>query len=119
MKSKKELAAWEEFYKLVGGKFICTECGQIMNWAEKDLANTTRGKDFLIAFLISFVLTPIAGAIWLFSFAKPRGCSKCHNKRIVDLSSEEGIDIFKEKYPEYIDYLPQTRVKRVKKNEKH
>lgn len=106
-----EKEQWNTFYETVGGKYICEECGNILTWFQYDSAGGLAGKGWLIGFLISFVLTPLIGAIYLLSFAPKRGCPICHAKkeRIFPLNSPEGINLFKKKHPEHahlLDHLP-------------
>lgn len=98
MKSK-----WDEFYKEVGGKYICSECGAILTWTQKDLAGGVSVKGWGIAFLISLILTPFIGAIYLLSFAPKRGCPICHMKQeeLYPINSNKGLEIFKRKHPDY------------------
>lgn len=111
---------WDIFYKTVGGKYICSECGHIMSWVQYDLSDRTSGKGWLIGFLIAFILTfilpgigTIIGVIYLLKYAPKRGCPTCGTKqnKIFRLDNKEGMNIFKNKYPEYVYLLDKFNLK--------
>lgn len=124
MNSKEE---WNTFYNKVGGKYICSECGNILTWFQRDNAGRINRIEIVISFIIvlplSFVITPLFGGLLLYlylhNFAKRVGCPICHNKQenIIPLNTKEGIDIFKIKHPEYANLLNNLSYEEEYKNE--
>ena len=102
---EKEENLWNDFYKTVGGKYICSECGHIMSWVQYDLSDRISGKGWLIGFLLAFipVIGVFVGAVYLMRYAPKRGCPMCHVKqnRIYALKSTNGMRYFKRHHPEY------------------
>lgn len=103
---------WKHFYNTVGGEYICEECGNILTSAQYKAIRETSGNNWLLIIILSIILTPLFAIIHLAFFGVKKRCPVCRTKtkRTLPLNSIEGIRVFKEKHPEYINLLDNLSV---------
>lgn len=93
---------WEKFYETVGGRYICNKCGAILTQEQMLKAGNVSVLGWAITLVVALFLTLLGGIIFYY-FAPRNGCPICKAKKdeIIPLNSQKGLEVFKEKHPEF------------------
>ena len=83
----------QEFYKKIGGSYICPNCGRISK--SEDLQNPVGCLILIILFIT------ILGILFIPFLSGKKGCPKCGSKNVVHIDSPRGKKLLEEFYPEY------------------
>ena len=98
---------WNIFYNKVGGKYICSECGNILTESQYKAINETSCRNWALIIILSILLTPLFAIIHLLFFGVKKKCPICKAEldKILSLNSKEGMKIFKDKHSKLANLL--------------
>lgn len=93
---------WEKFYETVGGRHICVNCGAILTPEQMLKVGKVSTVGWVLTAVIALFLTLLGGLIF-YCFAPRNGCPICKGNKdgILPLNSQKGLEVFKEKHPEF------------------